>query len=41
VILAVIGVGGIIWYRRQSPERREKITKVAGQIGTHLLNEYE
>ncbi len=41
VILAVVGVGGIIWYRRQPSERRERISKVAAQIGTHLLNEYE
>ena len=41
VIVAVLIGGGIYWYCKQPPERREKISKVAGQIGTHLLSEYE
>jgi hypothetical protein len=40
VILGVIAAGGVFWYRKQPPERREKIKNVAGQIGTHLLDEY-
>jgi len=41
VIVAVLSGGGIYWYLRQPPERREKISKVAVQAGTHLLNEFE
>ncbi len=41
VILAVIVGGGVIWYCNQPPERREKITKVASQIGTQLLTEFD
>lgn len=41
VIAGVLIGGGIYWYCKQPPERREKISTVAGQIGTHLLSEYE
>ncbi len=41
VILGVIAIGGICWYRRQPPERRERIKKVTIDIGTHLADEYE
>lgn len=41
VILGVIADGGGYWYCKQPPERPEKIKNVAGQIGTHVLNEYE
>jgi hypothetical protein len=43
-LLAAVNIAvraAALWYRRQPPERREKISKVAGQIGSHLLNEYE
>jgi hypothetical protein len=40
VILGVIVAGGIYWYCRQPPEHRERITKVAGEIGSHLLTEF-
>jgi hypothetical protein len=36
---AVVG-GGIYWYRKQSPERREQVKQVAGQVGAHLLEEF-
>ncbi len=29
--------GGISWYRKQPPERRDLIRKTAGQVGTHLM----
>ena len=35
---ALVG-GGIYWYRKQRPERREQIKQVAGAIGAHLLEE--
>jgi hypothetical protein len=41
VILGVISAGGVFWYCKQPPGRRKKINKVAGQIGAHLLDEYE
>ncbi len=40
LILLLAGAGGIYWYRKQSPERRERIKKVAGDIGMHFMNEY-
>jgi hypothetical protein len=41
VILGVIAIGGICWYRKQLPERRERIKEVALDIGTRLMDEYE
>jgi len=41
VVLFVLVGGGIYWYIRQPPGRREKISTVTGQVGTHLLNEFE
>ncbi len=41
VILGVIAIGGICWYRKQPPERRERIKEVALDIGTRLMDEYE
>jgi len=40
VILGVLIGGGIYWYRKQPPQRREQVKQVAGEIGTHLLEEY-
>lgn len=40
VILGVLIGGGFYWYRQQPPERRERVKQVAGEIGTHLLEEY-
>ena len=40
VILGVLIGGGFYWYRKQLPERRERVKQVAGEIGTHLLEEY-
>jgi hypothetical protein len=40
VITAAATAGGIWWFCRQPPERREKIVTVARQVGTHLLDEY-
>jgi len=40
VVLAFLIGGGIYWYCRQPPERRDRVREVAGTIGTHLLDEY-
>jgi hypothetical protein len=40
MILGVLIGGGIYWYRKQPPKRREQVKQVAGEIGTHLLEEY-
>jgi hypothetical protein len=40
VILGVLIGGGFYWYRKQPPERRERVKQVAGEIGTHLMEEY-
>ena len=40
VILGVLIGGGFYWYRKQPPERRERVRQVAGEVGTHLLEEY-
>ena len=40
VILGVLIGGGIYWYRKQPPERRERVKQAAGEIGTHLLEQY-
>jgi hypothetical protein len=40
VILILAAAGGIYWYRKQPPERRERIKEIAGDIGTHFMNEY-
>jgi hypothetical protein len=39
VILGVLIGGGIYWYRKQPPERRERVKLVACEIGAHLLEE--
>ena len=39
VILGVLIGGGIYWYRKQPPERRERVKQVVGEIGAHLLEE--
>jgi hypothetical protein len=36
----VLAGGGIYWYCKQPPERRERIKQVAGDIGTRYLQEY-
>jgi hypothetical protein len=41
VILGVIAIGGICWYRNQPPERRDRIKEVALDIGTRLMDAYE
>jgi hypothetical protein len=41
VILGVAVLGGIYWYRKQPPERRERIKKVALDIGSHLMDQFE
>jgi hypothetical protein len=40
VILGVAVAGGIYWYTKQPPERREQIKNLAGQIATHVMDEY-
>ena len=40
VVAGVLVGGGIYWYCKQPPERRERIRKAAGQIGTHLMGSY-
>jgi hypothetical protein len=40
VILGVLIGGGIYWYRKQPTERRERVKQIAGEIGTHLLEQY-
>lgn len=40
VILGVAVAGGIYWYCKQPPERRDHIKKAAGEIGTHIMGEY-
>ena len=37
VILVPAALGGIHWYRKQPPERRERIKEVASDVGTHKL----
>jgi hypothetical protein len=40
VILLLAAAGGIYWYRKQPPGRRERIKEIADDIGTHFMNEY-
>jgi hypothetical protein len=40
VIAGVLIGGGIYWYCQQPPERRDRIREAAGQIGTHLMDDY-
>jgi hypothetical protein len=40
VILLLAAAGGIYWYRKQPPGRRERIKEIAGEIGTHFMKEY-
>src|SRR5262249_21264252 len=40
VILGVVVAGGIHWYRKQPPERRNQIKSLAGQVATHVTHEY-
>ncbi len=40
VILGVATAGGIYWYTKQPPERREQIKTVAGQVATHFMDQY-
>ena len=40
VILGVVVAGGIYWYCKQPRERRDGIKNVAGQVGTHVMQEY-
>lgn len=39
VILGLILVGGTVFYRRQPPERKETVKKVAGGVGEFLMTE--
>lgn len=40
LLVAVLAGGGIYWYCKQPPKRRERIKQVAGDIGTRYLQEY-
>ena len=40
LIVVGIAAGGIYWYFRQPAERRDVISDIAGQIGSHLLTEF-
>ncbi len=40
VILGLVIAGGIYWFVKQPPERREKIKTVAAEIGKHFMEEY-
>ena len=40
VILGVGVAGGIVWYCKQPPERRDRINKVAGDIATRVMRDY-
>jgi hypothetical protein len=40
VVLGLVVAGGIYWYFKQPPQRRDMIKKMAGSIGTHVMNEY-
>lgn len=39
-ILGVVFAGGIYWYCKQPPERRDQIKSVAGQVANHVMQEY-
>ena len=40
-VLAGLAIGGgIWWYRKQPQERRDEIKHVAGEIGSHLMEEF-
>jgi len=39
VLVAVLAGGGIYWYCKQPPERRERIKQVAGDIGASYLKQ--
>jgi len=40
-VVAVAAAGGFYWFCQQPPERRERITEVAGQVSSHVLGEYQ
>jgi len=40
VILGLVVAGGIYWYFKQTPERRDTMKRVAGSMGTHIMEEY-
>lgn len=40
VLLGVVTAGGIYWYFKQPPERRDTIKKVASSMGTRIVEEY-
>lgn len=40
MILILVAGAGIYWYGKQPPGRRERIKKVAADIGTHFMDEY-
>jgi hypothetical protein len=40
VILGVAVAGGVYWYTKQPPERRQQIQTVAGQVANHVVDEY-
>lgn len=40
LVLAMLVGGGICWYCKQPPERREQVRQVAGKAGTRLLEEF-
>jgi hypothetical protein len=40
MILGVVVAGGIYWYCKQPPERRDRIKSAADQVATHVMQEY-
>lgn len=40
LLAAALAGGGIYWYCKQPPERRERIKQIAGDMGTRYLQEY-
>lgn len=40
VILGLVVLGSVFWYFNQPPERRDTVKKVAGSVGTHIMEEY-
>src|SRR5258708_26640923 len=41
VFLGLVVIGGIYWYRKQAPERRERIKEVTFDIGSRLMDQFE
>src|SRR5258708_15594018 len=41
VFLGLVVIGGIYWYRKQAPERRERIKEVTFDIGSRPMDQFE